>query len=350
MDDDKTSERSWDPTADFRGKATYGVAITALAVLLPIAIFDLLSERIHIGVGSLLIVSFLATNAWMIRCGRCHQNLTLFGLVPAGMIFMMGVIADDGIIGSLWCYPSIVACYCMLSERRAWMANIAILGFSLPIIFQHLRPEYAYRICATLLAVSFFSAIMVHFIDKQQSRMHKLLIHDPLTGLLNRFTLKACLNNAIENNRKQRVSSSILAIDIDHFKSVNDDFGHDVGDRALSMVSRLILANIRDSDSAFRSGGEEFLIVLKGVNEQAAKITAHRLLHRIELADIVPNQSLTISIGLATTTAGENWTQWIKRADESLYEAKKQGRNRVFVSTQNRHQHKNLAVLPLIDT
>lgn len=346
MSEPISAKKSEDLATDFRARATYWVAITALIALLPIAILDFAESKTAIGVGSLCIVVFLAMNAWNVHRGRCHQRMTLYGLVPAGMIFMMGVFENDGLIASLWCYPSILACYCMLSAKRACVANIAILAFSLPMVFTNIAPEYAYRVFATLIAISLFSAILVCVIDKQQKRMHDLLIHDPLTGLLNRHTLKSSLTEAIENQSKAIEKSSILAIDIDHFKTINDRHGHDAGDRALSGLAQLLKKNLRSTDKAFRTGGEEFIVLLQDVGERQAGNTARRLRQLTELATLVPGQALTISIGLASCNVTESWTQWMKRADESLYAAKLQGRNRVVQSRQSDHRADAGAVYP----
>lgn len=335
--------RTWDPASEYRAKATLGVAMVAFVLLLPISVWDFVGNRTAIGIGSICIVLFLMVNASLVMVGRCHQKLTLYGLVPAGMTFMLGVFQDDAFIGSLWCYPSIVACYCMLSAKRATVANLIILVISIPVILTTLPPVYAYRVCATLMAISLFATILVRVIDKQQHRLHELLIHDSLTGLLNRFTLSTTLCNAIEQFKTLGTRSSILAIDIDHFKSINDRHGHDVGDQVLHDVSQLFLRNLRESDVAFRSGGEEFVILLHNSDLREAKNIAQRLRHVIELAPIVPNHSLTVSIGIARCEFLEDWTGWMKRADESLYEAKNQGRNRVVVSSQTGQSQLHIA-------
>ena len=178
-------------TSDFRNKATFGVALATLGLLFPIAIMNLVEGYIFIAVGSLSIVALMATNAILVYHGRCHQALTLYCLVPAGMLFMITVFRYDGIIGSLWCFPSIVACYCMLSERRAWLANLCILALGLPMAIITLQPEHAIRVVATLIAISLFSAILVGVIDKLNRQLQHQVTHDPLTGLFNRMTLRA---------------------------------------------------------------------------------------------------------------------------------------------------------------
>ncbi|MFK7890440.1 MAG: GGDEF domain-containing protein [Granulosicoccus sp.] len=321
-----------DARSDFRGKATLGVALVAIALLFPVSVMDFIQSRIFIGAGSLGIVLCLIVNAWLVMTNRCHQKLTLYILVPAGMLFMTRVFYEDGYIGSLWCYPSMVACYCMLSGKRANLANAMIFAIAAPMAYATLPLEHALRIWATLLATSLFAGNLVRVIDKQQNRAHDLLIHDSLTGLLNRFTLSRRLNTNIENHAKTGIPACLLAIDIDHFKRVNDEYGHDAGDKVLVELGRLLRENLRETDSAFRSGGEEFLVLLEQATVKEARCTAHRLRHLVELADLVPGQSITVSIGISPCEFSDDWTHWMKRADENLYKAKNLGRNRVVVS------------------
>ncbi|MFK7858549.1 MAG: GGDEF domain-containing protein [Granulosicoccus sp.] len=319
--------------SDFRAKATLGVALAALGLLFPIAILNFFHGIIVTGLGSLGIVILLATNVWLVLRGRCHQTLTLFCLVPAGMIFMITVFQYDGIIGSLWCYPSIVACYCMLSERRAWFANLIILSVCLSMVAITLPLKYSLRITATLLALSLFSAILVRVIDTLNEKLQHQLVRDPLTDLLNRLTLKPILEQAIAE-QQDGTEATVLAIDIDHFKLINDRFGHDMGDKALVTLSNILRDNLRDGDHAFRTGGEEFLVLLNGSTEKESNIIAERLRREVEVADIIPGETITISIGAAHAVQNESWTAWVKRADDYLYSAKRLGRNRVALSAE----------------
>lgn len=322
--------------SDFRAKATFGVALAALTLLFPIAILDLVLGEILTGIGATGIFLLLATNARLVYTGRCHQRLTLYVLVPAGMLFMTTVFAKDGFIGSLWCYPSIVACYCMLSERRAWLANACILTISLPMVATTLSFHYSIRVSATLICISLFAAILVRVIDKLHRQLQHQLEHDPLTGLLNRLTLKEVIEQAITDYKKQGVPATLLAIDADHFKAINDNHGHDAGDKTLSILSKIFSDNMRAEDSAFRTGGEEFLIVLHGSDEREANAIAERLRRLVEVATIVPGHPVTVSIGAATHVPGESWTDWVKRSDDHLYEAKRLGRNRVTMTIRHK--------------
>ncbi len=327
MNLDKAREWGLSSDRDFRAKATFGVASAALMLLFPIALLNIFQGSVLIGLGSLGIVFMLTLSVWRVYQGQCHQSLILYGLTMPGMVFMISVFQFDGIVGSLWCFPSIVAVYCMLSERRAWVANLFILVVSLPMAVITLPPEHSLRVIATLMSVSVFSAILVRVIDQLNSKLQHQLVHDPLTGLLNRLTLKVKLEHAIERHHNDALDSALLAIDVDHFKSINDRHGHDAGDHALLALSAIFVKNLRAGDYAFRTGGEEFLILLSGSAEAEAYGIAERLRSDIEQASFITNETVTISIGATEHNSGEQWTQWIKRTDDFLFDSKHSGRN-----------------------
>lgn len=318
---------SWSGKTDFRAKATFGVATAALLLLLPVAFLDFHEGNIAIGIGSLGIVFILGANAWMTTQGQCHQNLTLFGLVPAGMFFMISVFDRDGFIGSLWCYPSIVACYCMLSEKKAWLANVAILAVAIPMTWLTLETGYSLRIIATLGAISLFSAILVSVIDEQRRQLQSQLIRDPLTGLLNRLSLQEALQRAVDEHMRTNTQSSLMALDIDFFKRINDDYGHDCGDHVLRQLGALLQGSLRQDDLCFRVGGEEFLVLLNDLPQDKAAGVAERLRAQIAATPLHARGAVTVSIGVAAHIRSESVSTWSKRCDERLYSAKRQGRN-----------------------
>ena len=149
---------------------------------------------------------------------------------------------------------------------------------------------------------------------------------DPLTGLANRRAMTAALQALDQTQR----GYAVLALDIDHFKRVNDTFGHDVGDETLKQVAAIIAQGTREHDLACRAGGEEFALILPETDLQAACDIAERIRQSIATTQITPSGSLTISIGVACRSAETATPEAIlKRADEHLYQAKQTGRNRV---------------------
>ena len=178
-------------------------------------------------------------------------------------------------------------------------------------------------------------------------RLADLAQRDPLTGLLNRRAILAHLDGLHKDRRQILQPVCLMMIDVDHFKSINDQHGHAVGDEVLRTVSQSLVAQLRDSDRVGRIGGEEFLVVLGSTDLPHAQQVAERLRHELsELTVTCVNQPLriTVSIGLAQShTNEEDWADVIGRADAGLYEAKRAGRNRVVVANQStRHRsHKD---------
>lgn len=170
-------------------------------------------------------------------------------------------------------------------------------------------------------------------------RLADLAQHDPLTGLLNRRAILAHLDGLHKDRRQILQPVCLMMIDVDYFKSINDQHGHAVGDEVLRKVSHSLLAQLRDSDRVGRIGGEEFLVVLESTDLPHAQQVAERLRHELsELTVNCVNQTLrlTVSIGLAQShTNEEDWADVIGRADAGLYEAKRTGRNRVVVADQS---------------
>jgi diguanylate cyclase len=158
---------------------------------------------------------------------------------------------------------------------------------------------------------------------------------DPLTKLANRDAFVEGLQSAISVASTGAQDLSLMMIDIDHFKAVNDEHGHLVGDLALQAFSKLLLESVNTSAVAARYGGEEFAIILPSTNLQGAWKLAHTLRERlVELYDLVndgpaPAVRITVSIGIAQYRQSETITSLIERADLELYVAKREGRDRI---------------------
>ncbi len=173
-----------------------------------------------------------------------------------------------------------------------------------------------------------------HKLEQQKNMLEQMAITDELTGLYNRRYLKKILHQEFERSKRYRSEFSVLMLDLDHFKQVNDTYGHGFGDHVLREVARQIGCSIRTSDSAFRFGGEEMIILLPQTDIKGAKQTAENI--RLQLAaepieDINHSTIVTVSIGVASSLLHkpENRNDLIAFADKALYSAKENGRNRV---------------------
>ncbi|MBF0468773.1 MAG: diguanylate cyclase [Desulfamplus sp.] len=155
---------------------------------------------------------------------------------------------------------------------------------------------------------------------------------DPLTGLANRRRFVEMLRLNIEEAKRYKVAFTVIIIDIDHFKRVNDTHGHDVGDQVLQAFSKITQIELRTSDVLARWGGEEFIVLLPYTNQDKGALLAERL--RISVDNCPINQAIHISISLGLSEYRENDTAdtIVKRADEALYCAKNEGRNRIKIA------------------
>ncbi len=198
----------------------------------------------------------------------------------------------------------------------------------LKIMFEDIK-EYAYiKKKLPYIKAYFDEAIPILQSKYSIEKLHKESIKDSLTGLYNRRYLNTILPTLIEQNKKQERKVGFLMLDMDYFKKVNDIYGHDAGDLVLKQLSTLILSVIRKSDVAIRMGGEEFLVLLPGLNtkEELLKV-ATKIKNAIKTHNfkIDKNQTIkkTISIGGALFPDDcENEQECIKKADEALYKAK----------------------------
>jgi two-component system cell cycle response regulator len=165
----------------------------------------------------------------------------------------------------------------------------------------------------------------------------EMALTDPLTGLYNQRYLRRHLGGLMESGQGRHLA--VLMVDVDHFKSVNDRFGHASGDRALRLIADSLRVNTRVFDSVARYGGEEFVIVMPGTNAGEATAAAERLRSAVEAIDCAALDNalipLTISIGVACAPATKGSPErLLHAADAALYDAKRNGRNRVEVARE----------------
>jgi diguanylate cyclase (GGDEF)-like protein len=173
--------------------------------------------------------------------------------------------------------------------------------------------------------------------------IERLARTDPLTGLANRRVLDEELPRMLDHARRTRRPVSALVLDLDHFKRVNDEFGHDAGDRVLADVAEALRLGIRENDLAVRMGGEELMVVLPGVGADRALALAEELRRRIaDLRVASLGLSITVSIGVATwCDPEERLPELLARADAALYRAKGEGRNRCVLADDSRPLRKD---------
>ena len=166
-------------------------------------------------------------------------------------------------------------------------------------------------------------------INELNQQLENIATTDPLTGVRNRRFFSDRLAAELAIVARQATSLSLLMVDVDHFKRVNDHYGHAAGDKVLQVIASLLAESARDIDTVARIGGEEFAVILPNTDNTAALAVAERLRVAVANADW-PATPMTISIGTATLLKAEDACTLMKRADQALYAAKAHGRNHVM--------------------
>ena len=197
-------------------------------------------------------------------------------------------------------------------KAAPWLSHWAFLGYALVLI-----------LCGGWIA---------NYIHLRGKRNHyrRLSREDSLTGILNRLGMHQAINDLFEQSAPADITG-LLVIDIDHFKRVNDSYGHDRGDQILKGVVDVLRHTVRRSDILARWGGEEFLLVCPNVDKEIIHAIAEKVRESVGLASfggVMDGLSVTVSIGMTLFAEGEGLDKGFKRADEALYQAKSEGRNR----------------------
>jgi diguanylate cyclase (GGDEF)-like protein/PAS domain S-box-containing protein len=162
-----------------------------------------------------------------------------------------------------------------------------------------------------------------------EAKLEELATHDRLTGILNRGRLGELLEHELAKSERFGDSLSVILLDIDHFKRINDRLGHAAGDAVLRELTRRLEAGLRRCDRVGRWGGEEFLVLLPRTDGSGASRVAEHIRQTVAGAGFAAGEPVTVSLGVATYRPGENATTLVERADQAVYRAKAAGRNRL---------------------
>jgi diguanylate cyclase (GGDEF)-like protein len=305
--------------------------VMAAVALVPFALGHLLNQRLDLAlVVGLAAASFgllAAYVLWTRSVGLANCLLMITGLVAILVAMQL-----QGIYAVYWAFPLILAIYLLFALVPAVVINVLALGLLLPVMVLQLPAAHSSRLLVTLALVSVFTYLFARNVQESHEALERLAEVDPLTGVANRLRLDETLQDCAERLARHGLPTSLLVLDVDHFKAINDQQGHVVGDRILAELGSILRARIRRIDHVFRYGGEEFVIVLSGTDLLRASGVAEDLRRRNAQRRFPDGVRLTVSIGVAELDRNESATAWLARADQALYAAKQGGRNRVCLA------------------
>ncbi|MBJ7331770.1 MAG: GGDEF domain-containing protein [Solirubrobacteraceae bacterium] len=260
---------------------------------------------------------------------RAIKLLAISGTICA-VSLMVGAILPMGAALMFYCWPAVLAGYFCTRREIAW--NLALLGVTAAIaLVVSQSPEIT---GSTWMATVAVSAIVMLSVRGLIEKLTEAATVDELSGLINRRTFGPILEREVERARTSGLPISVVLFDLDHFKLVNDRFGHAAGDEAIHLFGTLLQAEIRDIDVAARTGGEEFVALLFDADAAAAQRWAEGI-GALLIADTVDEQvALSVSAGVATAgLSAVTAEELLLAADRALYAAKEGGRRQVVVAT-----------------
>ncbi|MCZ7497329.1 diguanylate cyclase [Agrobacterium tumefaciens] len=272
-------------------------------------------------------------------------------MMAACRLWIGGVGAASGVVGIV---VIAIAGYLLSLVPVAWFGTrwrrVLVFGFATILAFTGLA-TLPWTVVEPLLVTSALPLMVVNISgalllsDLLEREAYRVRIQraleneasvDPLTKLPNRRVIQRAGDRCIEEMRTKHVPFSVLMLDIDHFKQINDTWGHAAGDTVLSVLSDVIRRELRKTDVAARFGGEEIVVLLPNTDRQSAAIVAEKLRGAVEkmVVDVDSDQiSITVSIGIAgSIESSHDFVSVINAADKALYQAKNGGRNQVFLA------------------
>lgn len=236
------------------------------------------------------------------------------------------------LVGIVLSAPIAIASTAYRAELKADMI-VALLMYLIAIGFL-VRPISA-RVVEAIRLELVNSALNRQLQESLEALSHQANT-DALTGKMNRRALNNALAELIVKGERRKTVFSLLMMDIDFFKAINDNHGHDVGDKALQHVANRISSQLREGDLCARYGGEEFVVLLPNTATDEAMQVAERIRAEVESSPLnLPKQPITLSIGVATYQPGMDAEKLLKAADKEVYRAKENGRNQVRLAASN---------------
>jgi diguanylate cyclase (GGDEF)-like protein len=260
---------------------------------------------------------------------RSRFRPTSIALLAVASFAIALVVTPYDISGAFWAYPAVLASYAVLPPGAAAAGSLGLLAAVGLLAARSAGVAAALGFIVSLGLVIAVAATLLHAFDDLHHRCAGLAITDALTGAFNRRHFDASIRTAIERRNRTSETATLLLLDVDHFKAINDAFGHAAGDDVLKALVEILGRRLRSLDGLFRIGGEEFAVLLVGARCREALVVAEDIRCLVAGANLLAGRDVSISIGVSELQKGQSANTWMAEADAALYRAKRGGRNRV---------------------
>lgn len=269
---------------------------------------------------------------WLGRWVRLRPlAMNLFGATISGACLMSALLVSSN--GLLWAMLVLLINALVLS--RFWSVCFNTLVIVVLALSTHLYESSLHQFTWTAVALLMtgFGLLFTAQLREQRRLLSFQATIDPLTGVGNRRLMQQHLEEIVAERRKDQRSSTLMVLDLDMFKQVNDRHGHEMGDQVLREFAAGIAGALREADGCYRMGGEEFVVLLRGMDYDIARQELPDLHARLSGRVSTPDGPIRFSAGAAALRDGEDWSRWLARADQALYVAKGAGRDQLAFSS-----------------
>ncbi|KZN58831.1 GGDEF domain-containing protein [Pseudoalteromonas luteoviolacea] len=318
-----------------KGKVFPAVTLIILAVFSPLAIKNFIIGEYPLATAISLCVFTFSVDSYALLRGRKlpineHIVATLAVISVTLSLFTLG----EGTI--FWVFPVSIIISFLFPIRTAIVFNLSLILSATIYVLLNYQVADAMRLFFALLMTVTIVNLLLRHIDSLHELLKEESTKDALTGALNRRQLNLFLKDALANKLHYHSDSTLIMIDVDHFKQINDLYGHAKGDEVLIRLASGINTQIRESDLLFRVGGEEFVILLPNTTVETAEKVAEKLRATIRTSSLIEDRPVTVSLGICATDNNLTQTKWMSCADKALYAAKERGRDRACWYNLNR--------------
>ncbi len=310
------------------------VSVLLTVLLLPAVALTMLTQDYVSAAGLTVIMMPMIWHCWRLFL-RNRSGLPPLLVMGACTLVLLLTIYYQYPANIYWAPALLVLLHFVLPRNSAIILSVLCYGLAAPAIVETLPPQQAFIMLLSMAVLGAGTSIFSQLVSRQDLLLQKVAVQDPLTLVYNRRYLMESLEQTFELHKRYQKVASMIMLDIDYFKRINDEFGHGEGDRVLKEFVRLLQRRLRRTDSLFRYGGEEFVILLSETDSAQAYQLAQEFCSLVRNANILPEAVLTVSCGVAELSSGENSLGWLARCDEALYRAKHAGRDRAELAGTN---------------
>jgi diguanylate cyclase (GGDEF)-like protein len=305
-------------------------SITTPFALIPAALVSWkMQQWLVMGVQAVIAVVVIL-HAWLLL-KRNYRLLSPFMMFSVSIALYILAVSRGEEYALFWASSFTGAFYLLFERQQARYINAGWVALSCVLTASVFPLEPTANLIGSLATTGLFIEFLFVILNRNERHLEELAERDPLTNALNRRRMMEDLEEAVTMRGRYQWPASIVIIDVDRFKMINDTFGHQEGDTVLRNLATRTLSRLRTTDRFYRYGGEEFVAFLTSTDVRQAAVVANSLCELIRTHALSSKTPTTISCGVAEVRPGDTVADWIARGDAALYRAKNNGRDRVEI-------------------